>query len=110
MITTRFTGILALGGFASFAGLAGLGCSHEQRSRRRRIRSVPLTMLAPPRHQGPAREQATNDSPSSTATEPVIFFDFDSDTLRPEARPVLQTVASEVRGENTGQVRIEGNC
>lgn len=109
MITTRFTGILALGGFASFSGLAGLGCSHEQRPPATHP-SVTLVMHAPPRHEGPPQEVASNDSRSGTASEPVIFFDFDSYTLRPEAHPVLQTVASEVRAENSGKVRIEGNC
>jgi peptidoglycan-associated lipoprotein len=109
MITTRSTGIFALGILTSFAGITGLGCSHEQRPPSSHP-AVPLAMRAPPHQQGPAQAEATNDARPSNAGERVIFFDFDSYTLRPEARPVLETVASAVRAENSGKVRIEGNC
>jgi peptidoglycan-associated lipoprotein len=39
----------------------------------------------------------------------AIYFDFDSATLRDDARPVLQTVADTMRGRR-GSVKIEGNC
>ena len=51
-----------------------------------------------------ARVQATNDGPKDKE-EPVVFFDFDSYTLRSEAHPVLQSVAEKLRGQNTEKVR-----
>ncbi|HZL18158.1 MAG TPA: OmpA family protein [Polyangia bacterium] len=108
MITTRSLAVLALGLSLPLAGLGGLGCSHEQKAPPVRPTAAPVAarMPAPPRDE-PA--QAVNDD-SSKDNGPAIFFDFDSSLLRGDSHQILQKVATEVRAERTGEVRIEGNC
>ncbi len=114
MITVRSIGVPVsvpvLGVLASIAGLSGLGCSHEQKAPPAHP-SQPMAQAAP-RHQAPTQGQATNegqDGPKGKE-EPVVFFDFDSYTLRGEAHPVLQSVAEKLRGRDTEKLQIEGNC
>ena len=108
MITARSIGVPVLGVLVSIAGLSALSCSHEQKAPPAHP-SQPIATQAPPRHEAPTQVQATNDGPKDKE-EPVVFFDFDSYTLRSEAHPVLQSVAEKLRGQNTEKVRIEGNC
>jgi len=106
MITARSIGPWAVAILGPIVGLAGIGCSHEQKAPPSHP-SQPMAAQAPPRRAAPA--QAATDGPSDKA-EPVVFFDFDSYSLRKEAHPVLQEVASKLRDQGTGKVRIEGNC
>jgi peptidoglycan-associated lipoprotein len=56
---------------------------------------------------------APESSPAVASTDPggaAIFFDFDSALLRDEARPVLQHVASALRGKDKEDLKVEGNC
>ena len=96
----------SLGVLASIAGLSGLGCSHEQKAPPAHP-SQPMATQAPPRREAPSEVQATNDGPKDKE-EPVVFFDFDSYTLRSEAHPVLQKVAEKMRGQDAEKVRIRG--
>jgi peptidoglycan-associated lipoprotein len=93
------------------AGAAlGAGCSHQQKL----TQSTPAT---------PARvaTRAPAPEPPSPPPEPVadtskekegnaIYFDFDSAVLKDDARPVLQSVAQDVRGKQAGRLEVEGNC
>ncbi len=98
-------------GFVALAiGVGGLGCSHEQK--------------APPAHPAPAPVAAARrvaprpappaevaEAPTPRASEPAIYFDFDSSLLRPESHDVLQKVAASLRAsDRVSQLRIEGNC
>ena len=110
MMTARSRGVLALGLLVPLTGLGGLGCSHEQKAPPARPSAPPVAARAPappPARDEPA--QAENDG-SSQDKEPAIYFDFDSALLRGDSHQVLQQVASEVRAEKTGKIRIEGNC
>ena len=106
MITVRSIGVPVLGVLASIAGLSGLSCSHEQKAPVAHA-SQATAAQAPPRHELPTQVQAANDRPKDKE-EPVVFFDFDSYTLRSEAHPILQTVAEKLRGQNTEKLRIRG--
>ena len=108
MIATRSVGVWTLGILAPIAGLAGLGCSHEQKAPPAHP-SEPIAAHAPPRREARAQTQVATDLPKDKE-EPVVFFDFDSYALRKEAHPVLQEVASKLRSQNTEKLRIEGNC
>jgi peptidoglycan-associated lipoprotein len=110
MMTARSWGVLTLGLLVPLTGLGGLGCSHEQKAPLARPAAPPVAARAPA--PPPARDeptQAVNDD-SSQDKEPAIYFDFDSALLRGDSHQVLQQVASEVRAEKTGKIRIEGNC
>jgi peptidoglycan-associated lipoprotein len=110
MMTARSWGVLTLGLLVPLTGLGGLGCSHEQKAPPARPSAPPVAARAPappPARDEPA--QAENDG-SSQDKEPAIYFDFDSALLRGDSHQVLQQVASEVRAEKTGKIRIEGNC
>jgi len=108
MIAARSIGVWTLGILAPIAGLASLGCSHEQKAPTAHP-SEPIVAHEPPRREAPAQTQVANDVPKDKE-EPVVFFDFDSYTLRKEAHPVLQGVASRLRNQSTEKLRIEGNC
>ena len=87
----------------------GAGCSHQQK----------VTQSATP---VPPRVAEARPSPKPIAPEPTfklaaknkesnaIFFDFDSALLRDDARPVLQNVASDLRGKNKEALEVDGNC
>jgi peptidoglycan-associated lipoprotein len=85
----------------------GGGCSHTQK-----MTKVDATPLAP--NAAPHRASRSTPAPAAAASaakppgDEAIFFDFDSALLRAEARPVLQKVATEVRGNEA--LRVEGNC
>ena len=108
MITARSIGPWTLAILGPIVGLASISCSHEQKAPPARP-SQPIAAQAPPRREAPAQTQAATDGPKDKA-EPVVFFDFDSYTLRSEAHPVLQEVASKLRDQRSGKLRIEGNC
>lgn len=108
MITARSIGAWTLPILGSIVGFAGIGCSHQQKAPPAHP-SAPIAAQAPPRREAPVQTQAATDGPKDRA-EPVVFFDFDSYTLRKEAHPVLQEVASMLRSQNTEKLRIEGNC
>jgi peptidoglycan-associated lipoprotein len=108
MIIARPIFAWTLGILAPMVGLAGLGCSHEQKAPPVHP-SQPIAAHAPPRREAPAQTQIGNDVPKDQE-EPVVFFDFDSYTLRKEAHPVLQKIASKFQAQNTEKLRIEGNC
>lgn len=40
----------------------------------------------------------------------VVYFDFDSSTVKPGERAKVQAVAARLRGEGTTKVRVEGHC
>jgi peptidoglycan-associated lipoprotein len=112
MMTVRSWGVLTLGLLVPLTGLGGLGCSHEQKAPPARPTAPPVAARAPARslaREEPAQAQAVNDD-SSQDKEPAIYFDFDSSLLPGDSHQVLQKVASEVRAEATGKIRIEGNC
>lgn len=102
MLSQRMLLTLALLGPA-----LALGCSHQQ--------PPPETAaddVAEPAPK-PAKKAAEPAPAAPVADEPVgnaIFFDFDSASLREDARPILQKVASDLKGSTGKQVRIEGNC
>jgi peptidoglycan-associated lipoprotein len=110
MITARSIGPWALAILVPFFGLADIGCSHQQKAPTAHP-SQPMAAQAPLRWGAPkpAQRQAAA-SGSEDKAEPVVFFDFDSYTLRQEAHPVLQKVASKLRDQSTEKLRIEGNC
>jgi peptidoglycan-associated lipoprotein len=110
MITARsWSSVLALGVSIPLLGLGGLGCSHEQKAPPAHPSAPPIAARTPPRRAAPP-EQAVNDDGPKDKEEPAIFFDFDSALLRNDAHPVLQKIASSLRSEKTGRLRIEGNC
>jgi len=111
MMTARSWGVLTLGILVPLTGLGGLGCSHEQKTPPARPTAAPVAARAPapPPALRDQPAQAVNDD-SSRDAEPAIYFDFDSSLLRGDSHQVLQKVASEVRAEKTGKIRIEGNC
>jgi len=108
MISARSIGVPALGLWAAIAGLTGLDCSHEQKAPAAHP-SQPMAAQAPPRRERPSEVQTASDGPKDKE-EPVVFFDFDSYTLRGEAHPVLQKVAEKMRGQDAEKLQIEGNC
>jgi peptidoglycan-associated lipoprotein len=92
------------------AGL-GAGCAHEEK----KVASVsnvahpaaPAERRAAPVATAPPEEQAADTSKADK--DLAIYFDFDSSTLRDDARPVLAKAAQEAEN-GRGKVRIEGNC
>lgn len=64
---------------------------------------------APAARAAGAPPSPSGEAPASGET-PAIFFDFDSATLRDEARPALQRVADRMRTRRGARVRVEGNC
>jgi outer membrane protein OmpA-like peptidoglycan-associated protein len=91
-------------GAASF----GTACSHQQKIARSVVPAPPRLAeahsLSAPVAPEPAPQMATKDK------ERAIFFDFDSALLRDDARPVLQKVASDVRGKDKEALEVDGNC
>jgi peptidoglycan-associated lipoprotein len=94
---------------AAIAALAAGACSHEQRITK--IESPPMARAEEP-HRAPQR--APSEPPAAALRTKVegeaIFFDFDSALLRSEARPVLQTIATEAREKEKEDLHVEGNC
>jgi peptidoglycan-associated lipoprotein len=103
-LTTRS---MMVGLIASVA--LGGACSHAQKTTK--VDAAPLAQVeAPPRT---SRAAPVSPAVAPAAKAPggdAIFFDFDSALLRAEARPVLQKVATEVRGKDEEALRVEGNC
>ena len=92
-------------------GLGGLGCSHEQKAPPARPAPPPVAeRVAPPRAPEPTAEAPSDAPKDKEESEPAIFFDFDSYTLRADAHPVLQEVAASLRSAHAGELEIEGNC
>ena len=93
----------------STAALLAGACSHDQKITKVDSPSVARTEEL---HKAPAPAPA--EPPVAAAPKPAngeaIFFDFDSALVRTDARPVLQEVATEVRGKDKGELRVEGNC
>jgi len=87
---------------------AAASCSHEQK--------LSQSPAVPPPPSAPRVARAVKPTPPPVVVETsknkeggAIFFDFDSATLRDDARPVLQAVAEVVR-DQPAKVQIEGNC
>jgi peptidoglycan-associated lipoprotein len=110
MMTARSWGVLALGLSVPLTGLGGLGCSHAQKAPPARPTVPPVAARAPAPKPAPGEPAQAVNADSSQDKEPAIYFDFDSALLRGDSHQVLQQVASEVRAETTGKLRIEGNC
>ena len=94
--------VLGLMGFGAF------GCSHEQKAPPARP-SPPVAARVEPR-QPPPDPPAEAPAPPQDTTEPAIYFDFDSYTLRTDAHSVLQKIADQVKGAHDARLEIEGNC
>ncbi len=67
--------------------------------------------------KGRVREAAGKDGGSKGATvsvngeeRSVVFFDFDSAELKPEARTMLSDLASQLKKEGRYKLTIEGHC
>jgi peptidoglycan-associated lipoprotein len=93
--------VLGLMGFGAF------GCSHEQKAPPARP-SPPVAARVEPR-QPPPDPPAEAPAPPQDTTEPAIYFDFDSYTLRSDAHSVLQKVAGTLKARNAA-LEIDGNC
>jgi peptidoglycan-associated lipoprotein len=100
--------------FARLAALAGLAvatdCSHQQKPS---IAALHLSTPARTPVFAVPWALAAETPPPPAPTEkgaPAIFFDFDSATLRDDARPILRTVSYRLRGQSLAKLRIEGNC
>jgi peptidoglycan-associated lipoprotein len=109
MKTTIYTLLIPL-----CAGLAAAGCAHEEK---KVASAAPAARSAPPpeRRAAPvatAQPEAPPSDDSKGDKDLAIYFDFDSSTLRDDARPVLQKVAQEAqaRDHRSSKLRIEGNC
>ena len=87
----------------------GAGCSHQQKIAQSVTPAPPKVAETRPSPKPvapePAPQLATNAKESN-----AIFFDFDSALLRDDARPVLQKVASDIRGKNKEALEVDGNC
>ena len=94
---------------ASTAALLGDACSHEQKLAKIDSPSV-ARAEAPRRAPRPAPVEAPVAVAPSRTDDQALFFDFDSSLLRPEARPLLQKLATEARGRDKQELRVEGNC
>jgi peptidoglycan-associated lipoprotein len=94
--------VLGLMGFGAF------GCSHEQKAPPARP-SPPVAARVEPR-QPPPDPPAEAPAPPQDTTEPAIYFDFDSYTLRTDAHSVLQKIADQVKGAHDARLEIDGNC
>ncbi|HVV48618.1 MAG TPA: OmpA family protein [Polyangia bacterium] len=92
----------------SLLGFGAFGCSHEQTPPPARP-AAPVAARVEPR-QPPPDPPAEAPAPPQEASEPAIYFDFDSYTLRSDAHATLQKVAQEVKGKRSGELEIDGNC
>ena len=95
--------------FVALAASVG-ACSHEQKpaanTAAARVVALPASPApAPP----PPPSEPVADAPKNKEGGDAIYFDFDSATLREDARPVLQTLGETLRA-SMRSVRIEGNC
>jgi peptidoglycan-associated lipoprotein len=102
-LTTKSTMVWLI---ASTAAALGGACSHATKTTK--VDATPVAQVeAPQRASSPAPVPSTAAKASG---DDAIFFDFDSALLRAEAHPVLQKVATEVRGKDKEDLRVEGNC
>jgi peptidoglycan-associated lipoprotein len=92
---------------ASTATLFTGACSHEQKLTQ--VNAPPVARAEEPHKASPPPLNAPVPIAVKAPEKEAIFFDFDSSLLRNEARPVLQEVATEVRGKEK-ELRVEGNC
>jgi peptidoglycan-associated lipoprotein len=93
---------------ASAAVALGGACSHAQKTTK--VDATPVAQVeAPSRASRPAPVPPAATAAKAPGDE-AIFFDFDSALLRAEARPILQKVATQVRGKDKEDLRVEGNC
>jgi peptidoglycan-associated lipoprotein len=91
----------------SLLGIVGLGCSHQKAAAPPPAASPPAQVAAP----HPTPPAPTPPPPAAVARgDEAVYFDLDSDSLRDDARPILQGVAEQARSSGSSRVHIEGNC
>jgi len=88
----------------------GVGCSHEQKVAQSASPAAPSKAPETRRLPVPVAPESSSAVASKGQGGEAIFFDFDSALLRDEARPVLQHVASALRGKDKENLKVEGNC
>ncbi len=96
------------------AVIFAFGCSHA--TPKPQPAATALTTAPPHNRPAPRRTASEASDATSTTTHArsglggeAIYFDFDSDNLRQDARPTLQEVGDLLR-HSQKTVRIEGNC
>ena len=98
--------------FVVIAPVAALtaSCSHQPRPTASPASARVIALPSPKAPlAAPPPIAAANSEMSKSKEGNAIYFDFDSATLREDARPVLQEVAEKVRRSDKA-LRIEGNC
>jgi peptidoglycan-associated lipoprotein len=89
------------------AVLIPVACSHQQEVKQTpRVATTAPPAVRPPAKSPPPEEKM--DVPETNLAD-AIYFDFDSSTLRDDARPTLQRVAESLQRRRSS-LRIEGNC
>jgi peptidoglycan-associated lipoprotein len=96
-------------------GLAlAVGCSHEQTKPPRVAADSDEAKPTPAAPKRAAEPEALPPEPPPAVTDEgqdAIYFDFDSSTLREDARDVLAKVATDLKEKDTNsKIAIEGNC
>jgi peptidoglycan-associated lipoprotein len=92
------------------AAALGAGCSHQQKLSQSTPAAAPKVAKAQPRPEPPSPPPEPVADTGKNKEDDAIYFDFDSAVLKDDARPILQSVAQQVRGKQTGRVQVEGNC
>ena len=85
-------------------------CSHQQKLTQSPPAAAPKVAKAAPPPEPPSPPPEPVADTSKEKEGDAIYFDFDSAVLKDDARPVLQTVAQQVRGKQAARVQVEGNC
>jgi len=89
--------------------LGAFGCSHQQKAPPARPAAAAVAARVAPAPRPPEPPTEASSEPPQASNEPAIYFDFDSYTLRSDAHPVLQKVASTLKARNAA-LEIDGNC
>lgn len=97
---------------AVLAVVLGLvGCAHAQKPESTEVSTAPAPA---PRQAEPAPAPAPAPDPAAELATAVrgttVFFDFDSDQLKPEGEAALQRVGEVLRRYPALQIKVEGNC
>jgi peptidoglycan-associated lipoprotein len=90
--------------------LFGFGCSHsppKPETHALAAASTPRKAPPPVTHTSTSTQSQTSNHDDSAGN--AIYFDFDSATLRQDARPILQQVGK-LLTHGSKSIRIEGNC
>ena len=90
-------------------GAGALGCSHEQKEPPAHPAPTPVAAVRRAPTPPPPPAEVASEAPEPK-TEPAIYFDFDSYTLRTDAHSVLQKIADQVKGAHDARLEIDGNC